>query len=143
MSLEQQISELNNTIKALTVALGSALAATQIASSTPVAEVADKKTEDKPAKTTKTEAKADKKEDKPATKEVTWKEALDAIMAINKSDKEGHGRPGVTKVMQHFNPDAKKVPELEALGKHAEILAFAKGVLEGTAAADDADDLGI
>lgn len=146
MSLEQQISELNNSIKALVVAIGSAFAAGQMATAT-LADVGTQSTTDKPAKDTKAEkpAKAETKkaDDKPTTAEVTWKDTLAKILEVSKSDKPGCGREGVTTLMKKFKADAKKVPELEALNKHAEILAAATALLEGTAAADDADDLGI
>lgn len=72
--------------------------------------------------------------------DVTWKEVLTAIQALNKSDKPGHGRDGVLAVLKKFGKDGDKVPALEALGKHADILAFVNGLINP---ATDADDLGI
>ena len=68
-----------------------------------------------------------------------WKDVLTAIQELNKSDKPGHGRDGVLAVLKQFGLEGKKVPQLEALGKHAEVLAFVKSLM----AADASDDLGL
>lgn len=70
-----------------------------------------------------------------------WKSVLGAIQALNKSTEPGHGRDGVLAVLTHFGLAGQKVPALEGLNKHAEILAFVNKML--TPAGDEADDLGI
>lgn len=61
------------------------------------------------------------------------------IIELNKSQKPGHGRDGVLAVLAHFLGDAtgKRVPDLEALGKNDEIIAFTDSLLTAPAAADD------
>jgi len=70
-----------------------------------------------------------------------WKSVLATIQALNKSTEPGHGRDGVIAVLSHFGLAGQKVPALEALGKHAEIMAFVNKML--TPAGDESDDLGI
>lgn len=67
-----------------------------------------------------------------------WKDVLTAIQELNKSDKPGHGRDGVLAVLKQFGLEGKKVPQLEALGKHGEVLAFVKSLMT-----ESADDLGL
>lgn len=71
----------------------------------------------------------------------TWKDCLTAIQALNKSDKPGHGRDGVMAVLKQFGLEGQKVPALEGLNKHAEILKFTNDLLAG--GAQDDSDLGI
>lgn len=68
-----------------------------------------------------------------------WKDVLTAIQELNKSEKPGHGRDGVLAVLKQFGLEGQKVPKLETLGKHAEVLAFVKSLM----ATDASDDLGI
>lgn len=68
-----------------------------------------------------------------------WKDVLKAIQELNASDKPGHGRDGVLAVLKQFGLEGKKVPQLETLGKHAEVLAFVKSLM----ATDASDDLGL
>lgn len=68
-----------------------------------------------------------------------WKDVLKAIQELNASDKPGHGRDGVLAVLKQFGLEGKKVPQLETLGKHAEVMAFVKSLM----AADASDDLGL
>lgn len=70
-----------------------------------------------------------------------WKDVLTAIQELNKSDKPGHGRDGVMAVLKQFGLEGQKVPALEALGKHADILKFTRELIDDATAA--ADDLGI
>ena len=74
-----------------------------------------------------------------AASETPWKDVLTAIQELNKSEKPGHGRDGVLAVLKQFGLEGQKVPKLEALGKHAEVLAFVKSLM----AADASDDLGL
>lgn len=67
-----------------------------------------------------------------------WKDVLTAIQELNKSEKPGHGRDGVLAVLKQFGLEGKKVPVLETLGKHAEVLGFVKSLMT-----DSADDLGL
>lgn len=71
--------------------------------------------------------------------ETPWKDVLTAIQELNKSEKPGHGRDGVLAVLKQFGLEGQKVPKLETLGKHAEVLAFVKSLMT----ADAADDLGL
>jgi hypothetical protein len=64
---------------------------------------------------------------------------LTAIQELNKSEKPGHGRDGVLAVLKQFGLEGQKVPKLETLGKHAEVLAFVKSLM----ATDASDDLGL
>ena len=145
MTLEAKVEETNSILKTIHTMLASALAT---GASTAAADkpAASGKAE-KPAasgKAEKAEAKSETKTDA-KDKALSWKDdVLPTLMAINKSDKPGHGRDGIVSVMKQFglDPAKDKVPALEALGKHAEVLAFAKGVLEGTGGAAD-DDLGL
>lgn len=74
-----------------------------------------------------------------AASETPWKDVLTAIQELNKSEKPGHGRDGVLAVLKQFGLEGQKVPKLETLGKHAEVLAFVKSLM----ATDASDDLGI
>lgn len=75
----------------------------------------------------------------PASVDTPWQTVLGAIQALNKSDKPGHGRDGVLAVLKQFGLEGKKVPQLEALGKNAEVLAFVNSLLNAPAS----DDLGL
>lgn len=143
MTLEAKVEETNSILKTIHTMLASALAT---GASTAAAEKpAASGKADKPAASGKAEKAEAKSETKTEAKGLSWKDdVLPTLMAINKSDKPGHGREGIVSVMKQFglDPAKDKVPALEALGKHAEVLAFAKGVLEGTGGAAD-DDLGL
>ena len=76
----------------------------------------------------------------PASAAVEWKTVLDKMVSIAKSEDPKQGKAAVRKVIDHFKPGAMKVPELEALNKNAEILAFADELI-GAGAEDN--DLGI
>ena len=146
MSLEAAIQANTEALKALVVAIGSAFAAGQMATAT-LAEVGTQSTdkkEEKKAETKKAETKkADATAPAPAAAEVKWATVLDAIKRVNASKEAGHGREGVEKILKQFGKDGQKVPALESLNKHAEVLAFTESVLAGEAAADEGDDLGI
>lgn len=76
-----------------------------------------------------------------AAPSVSFKEVTEAIVRLNKDTGPNGGRPGVLKVLQHFlgTTEGKRVPDLEPLGKNAEIVAFVEAALKP---AED-DDLGI
>lgn len=76
-----------------------------------------------------------------ATASVSFKEVTEAIVKLNKDTGPNGGRPGVLKVLQQFlgTTEGKRVPDLEPLGKNAEIVAF----VEATLAPAEDDDLGI
>ena len=76
-----------------------------------------------------------------ATPEVTWKEVLTALQAVNKSTKPGHGRDGILALLKQFGCEGKTVPAMEALGQHAAILAATNAMLSASEAG--ADDLGL
>ena len=76
-----------------------------------------------------------------ATPEVTWKEVLTALQAVNKSTKPGHGRDGILALLKQFGCEGKTVPAMEALGQHAAILAATNTMLSASEAG--ADDLGL
>ena len=130
MSLEQELSELNATMKVLVTVLQSgagSLGTTAVAST------------EKP--------KADAK-DKPKAepKAVAWKDVMEKIKTLNTSKTDGHGRPAIEAMIAKFAKAGDKVPVLEALNKHAEILAYVNGVLDGSIKAEPAaedDDLGL
>lgn len=75
------------------------------------------------------------------TPEVTWKEVLTALQAVNKSTKPGHGRDGILALLKQFGCEGKTVPAMEALGQHAAILAATNAMLSASEAG--ADDLGL
>ena len=75
----------------------------------------------------------------PPQADTHWQTVLGAIQALNKSDKPGHGRDGVLAVLKQFGLEGKKVPQLEGLGKNAEVLAFVNSLLNAPAS----DDLGL
>ena len=79
--------------------------------------------------------------DTSATPEVTWKEVLTALQAVNKSTKPGHGRDGILALLKQFGCEGKTVPAMEALGQHAAILAATNALLSASEAG--ADDLGL
>lgn len=163
MSLEQQLGELTATLKILVTVMqsGAAGLAAPISAVVGVTEtVADTaKTDTKPEtaaeKKKRLAAAAASTETKAPTVELTWKEVLDKIKEVNASTKDGHGRPAVEALLKQFFPTgqtkdaagadvAAKVPHLEALKKHAEVLAWVTARLAGEPAADEAeDDLGI
>lgn len=76
-----------------------------------------------------------------ATPDVTWKEVLTALQAVNKSTKAGHGRDGILAMLKQFGCEGKTVPAMEALGQHAAILAATNALLSASEAG--ADDLGL
>jgi DNA replication initiation complex subunit (GINS family) len=147
MTIEATLQQIADTLKAIHTVIASGAAVATAAAPAADTPAADKpKAETKTTKATKTETAADKPkaDTPPAEKAPDWKaDVMPVLLEINKSTKPEHGRAGLLKVMGHFGlPDGSKVPDLEKLGKHAEVLAFAKGVLNGEPAAGD-DDLGI
>lgn len=152
MSIEILITELTAAVKQLTstIASGNSAALNDGAAT----EGTKDKAADKPAAGTKaTGAKAGKgtKADTPkepeAPKGPTWAEVVEKIRELNSSEAEGHGREAIQELIKAFLPKGGKVPALEAVGKHAEILAWVENRLAGTsddgASADDEDDLGL
>lgn len=107
----------------------------------PAAVVEEKKEVVAPAATTQQTAITAPTATAPAeaASETPWKDVLTAIQELNKSEKPGHGRDGVLAVLKQFGLEGQKVPKLETLGKHAEVLAFVKSLM----ATDASDDLGI
>lgn len=154
MSLELQITELTAAVKHLTSVMTSGNAAAL--NDGAATEGTKDKTADKPATGTKaTGAKAGKgKTDAPkepeAPKGPTWAEVVEKIRELNSSEAEGHGREAIQELIKAFLPKGGKVPALEAVNKHAEILTWVENRLAGTpddgsaaGAADDEDDLGL
>ena len=132
MSLEQELSELNATMKVLVTVLqsGAGSLGTTAAAST-----------EKPKADAKEKPKADAK---PVA--VVWKDVMDKIKVLNLSKTDGHGRPAIEAMIAKLAKAGDKVPALEALNKHAEILSYVNGVLDGTIKAEPAveeDDLGL
>ena len=147
MTIEATLNEIVTTLKAIHTALASGAAVSTTAeAAAPVAET--KKTK---ADTKKPEAAAPvappvaAPAPAPAAKAADWKaDVMPVLLEINKSTKPEHGRAGLLKIMSNFGlPDGSKVPDLEKLGKHDEVLAYAKGVLSGETAGAADDDLGI
>ena len=87
-----------------------------------------------PSATAQAAGASDEKPSTPSFDEVTAK-----IVALNKAP--GHGRDSVLKVFQQFfgTTEGKRVPDLQSLGKNAEIIAFVDALLAPAAE----DDLGI
>ncbi|QXV72224.1 hypothetical protein Acf1_00027 [Acidovorax phage ACF1] len=70
--------------------------------------------------------------------DVKWDTVLQAIVTLNKLPAEqGGGREAVLAVLKEFGCEGKLVRELEALGRHAEILKFVNDQIAGGAASDD------
>lgn len=73
-----------------------------------------------------------------------WSEVLAKIIEVNKSDLPNAGRKGVETILAQFfgaEVAGKKVPALEGLNRHDEVLAFATKMLAPVAPAED--DLGL
>lgn len=156
MTLEAKIDKTNELLQAILTAVSSAGAITVSAAA---AAAASAPAADKPAATTKPKAEAKpaaapaaepakapapapaaEAQKTEATAAPSFDEVVRTIMEINKSKAPGHGREGVLRVLNEFGFDGsegKRVPNLEALGKNAEILAFSKSLLEVKPAADD------
>lgn len=69
-----------------------------------------------------------------------WKDVLERIKDLNRSPVPGHGTDGVRALLTQFGLDGtegKKVPALEGLKKHAEVLAFVNKMLTPVPAEDD------
>lgn len=87
-------------------------------------------------------------ESKPSTTTSTTEPSFDdvtkKIIELNKSQKPGHGRDGVLSVLTKFlgTSEGKKVPDLKAVGKNAEIAAFVDSLLKAGGDSDESD-LGI
>ena len=83
------------------------------------------------------------------TAATSFKTVVEKITELSKLTGTGRGREGVKTILGHFLPgkDGVRVPDLEPLGKHDEIIAAAQalidtGVLPG-AAAEAEEDLGL
>ena len=63
-----------------------------------------------------------------ASATVEWKTVMNELVDIAKSEEPHLGKSAVRKLIDHFKPGAQKFPELEALDKNAEIMAFAKAL---------------
>jgi hypothetical protein len=82
---------------------------------------------------------------------VTFKAVVDKITELSKLATEGRGRAGVKAILEHFLPgqEGVKVPNLEPLGKHQEILDAAQSLIDtgklpgAPAASADDEDLGL
>lgn len=78
-----------------------------------------------------------------ASSQKPWAEVLAKVIEVNKSTLPTAGRAGVQGILAKFfgaDVAGKKVPDLEGLNRHDEVLAFAASLLE-VAPADD--DLGL
>lgn len=76
---------------------------------------------------------------KPEDTGPTFDDVTKKIVEINKAPAPKGGREGVLKVLAQFGCEGKKVPDLKALNKNAEIIAFVDSLL----AEEADDDLGI
>ena len=139
MTIEASLANIQDILQKIHTAIASGA---QVAATAADSKPAETKAADKPKAADKTKA-ADKSADKP--KEVTWKDnVLPVLMKINGSTAAGHGRDGLLKVLAQFGLEGKRVPDLEALGKHADVLDYATKVLEGKLEeATAGDDLGL
>ena len=70
----------------------------------------------------------------------SFQSIVDVLTEVSKSAKEGHGRPAVMAFLNthlaHLPEAERKVPKLQALENHDELLAAAKAVLAGEAVAE-------
>jgi hypothetical protein len=74
---------------------------------------------------------------------VLFQPVVDALMKLAQDPREGMGRPAVTAFLVKHLPNESKprVPVLESLGKHAELLAEVEQLLNPVAASTVADDI--
>ena len=74
---------------------------------------------------------------------VSFQQVVDALMKLAQDPREGMGRPAVTTFLGKHLPNESKprVPVLESLGKHAELLAEVELLLNPVAASTVADDI--
>jgi hypothetical protein len=149
MTIEATLNDVLSTLKAIHTALasGAAVAPAATEPTPPAAAPADTKTR-KPREVNTSPAATETKPaaTAPAAKAADWKtDVMPVLLDINKSSKPEHGRAGLLNVMSKFGlPDGSKVPDLEKLGKHAEVLAYAKAVLAGeTTVPVEEDDMGL
>lgn len=135
MHIEERLEQIATLLQGIHTALASAAAVT------PAAAPAVTKPAKTPAAAPAAPAPAPAPA-APAVKATSWKDdVMPKILELNKSTKPGHGREGVLKLLAQFGlPEGSKVPALEPLNKHAEVLAAAQALLDGTAAGAD-DDL--
>lgn len=84
----------------------------------------------------------DSKQTQTATAGKVWNDVVEKVKELLKSKEDGHGKPGVEKVIAHFGLAGQKVPALEALGKHDEVFAAIEKVLknEPLDGAEESDD---
>lgn len=68
---------------------------------------------------------------------VLFKQVVDALMALSKDTRPGKGRQAITEFLAKHGKT--RVPELDALGKHAELLAEVNALLAPDAAATEID----
>jgi hypothetical protein len=136
MHIEERLEQIATLLQAIHTALSSSAAVT------PAVAPAATKPAKAPAAAPATLAAAPAAPAAPAVKATSWKDdVMPKILELNKSTKPGHGREGVLKLLAQFGlPEGSKVPALEPLNKHAEVLAAAQALLDGTAAGAD-DDL--
>lgn len=79
----------------------------------------------------------------------TFKAVVEKITELSKLTGAGRGREGVKAILGHFLPgkEGVRVPDLEPLGKHDEIIAAAQSLIDTGAipgaAADAEEDLGL
>ncbi len=140
MHIEERLEQITALLQAIHTALSSAAAVTPAKADKAVKATAAPAAAPAAAAPTPAPAPA-----APAVKAVSWKDdVMPKILELNKSTKPGHGREGVLKLLSTFGlPEGSKVPALEPLGKHAEVLAAAQALLDGTAPAGATDDLGL
>lgn len=140
MNIEDRLQEISDTLKAIHTALASGAAVSAAAPAPAEAKVekkAEKKAEPKKEEAAPTPAPSPAPAPAPAPAaapaELNFdKDVLPALVEVSKSTKAGCGREGLVKMIKHFGlADGKKVPELATLNRHADVLAYAKALLEG------------
>lgn len=72
-----------------------------------------------------------------ASGEVTFKQVVEGLTALNGGKAPGQGREAVKALLAKWLPNGGNVPALEALKKNAEILAEVNSLLTPAAATDD------
>lgn len=162
MSIEQQLSDLTIAVRALTVAISTVAAGAALGGATageagkpetekkgpgrPKKEEATGKNAENPAGSTQSAGNASAGASSAAQTSTgsnpkTWNDVVAKVKELLASKEDGHGKPGVEKILAKFGLEGKKVPALEALGKHDEVYAAVEAALKGTAAEEGDDDI--
>jgi hypothetical protein len=77
-----------------------------------------------------------------ASDEVPFSRVVEAVTALNRSDKPGHGRDGVIAILKRFLPGEEKptVTKMQPLGRNAEIIAAVQALMAPVEQVEEAFD---